>query len=81
MITKTSLNNPKFAKKIRRNFWICKMEAIKTKQRATVYVQNRHGANSLRIDYYPASGEMVCYGAGSGMKNYANLIVDIVEGI
>lgn len=80
MITKTSLNNPKFAKKIRRNFWLCKMEAIKTKQRATVYVQNRYGNNSLRIDVYP-SGEMVCYSAGGGMKNHASLIVDIVEGI
>lgn len=80
MITSTSLMNPKFAKKIRRAFWICKMQGIKTKQRATVYVKNRYGNNSLRIDYYPY-GEMVCYASGTGLKNYANLIVDIVEGI
>ena len=80
MITKTSLNNPKFAKRIRRSFWIAKMEAIKTKKRSTVYVKNKKGNNSLRIDYYP-QGELVVYGSGSGMKNYASLIVDIVEGI
>ena len=81
MFTSTSFNNPKFAKKIRMAFWLAKMQGIKTKQRATCYVKNRYGNNTLRIDYYPTSGEMVCYSAGSGMKNYASLIIDIVEGI
>ena len=80
MLTKTSLNNPKFAKRIRRAFWLCKMEAIKSNKRATVYVKNKKGNNSLKIDYYP-KGELVVYGSGSGMRNYAGLIVDIVEGI
>lgn len=80
MITCTSLNNPKFAKKIRRAFWLAKMQGIKTKRRSTEYVENRHGNNSLRIDYYPY-GEMVCYASGAGLKNYASLILPIVSGI
>lgn len=80
MFTATSFNNPRFAKKIRRAFWICKMQSIKTKQRATGYVKNKKGNNSLRLDVMP-SGELICYAAGQGMRNYASLIVDIVEGI
>lgn len=80
MITVTSLKNPKFAKRIRRSFWLCKMEAIKSNKRATTYVKNKKGNNSLRLDYYP-TGELVVFAAGQGMKNYANLVVDIVEGI
>ena len=80
MITKTSLNNPKFAKKIRRQYWILKMQAIKTKQRVTGYVANRHGNNVLRIDVHK-SGEIVVYAAGSGMKNFAPLILPIVSGV
>lgn len=80
MITSTSLMNPKFAKKIRRAFWLAKMQSIKTKQRATGYIQNRKGNNALRIDVYP-SGELVVYSAGGGMKNYAQLILPIVSGI
>lgn len=80
MITSTSLMNPRFAKKIRRAFWLTKMQSIKTKQRATSYIQNRKGNNALRIDVYP-SGELVVYGTNFGMRNYANLIVNIVEGI
>ena len=80
MLTKTSFNNPKFAKKIRRQYWILKMQAIKTKQRATGYVANRHGHNVLRIDVHK-SGELVCYAAGAGMKNYASLILPIVSGV
>lgn len=80
MITVTSLKNPKFAKRIRRAFWICKMQSLKTKQRATGYIQNRKGNNALRIDVYP-SGELVVYSAGGGMKNHARLILPIVSGI
>ena len=80
MITKTSLNNPKFAKKIRRAFWLAKMETIKTKKRSTQYVKNRKGNNCVRLDVY-ANGELVAYTANGGMKNYASLLVDIVEGI
>lgn len=79
MITKTSLNNPKFAKRIKREFWLLKMQAIKTKQRAVGYVKNRHGSNVLRIDVY-SSGEVVCYTANGGMKTYASLILPIVSG-
>ena len=80
MLTKTSFSNPKFAKKIRRQYWILKMQAIKTKQRATGYVTNRHGNNVLRIDVHK-SGEIVAYAAGAGMRNYAPLIIPIVSGI
>lgn len=80
MLTKTSLNNPKFAKRIRRSFWLAKMEAIKTNKRATYYVKNRKGNNSLRIDYYP-QGELVVYGSGSGMKNFAPLILPVIAGV
>lgn len=80
MITQTSLNNPKFAKKVRRSFWLAKMEAIKTKERATCYIKNRKGNNSLRIDVYP-KGDFVAYSAGNGSKNCANLIIGILEGI
>ena len=80
MITKTSFNNPRFAKRIKREFWLLKMQAIKTKQRAVGYVKNRHGSNVLRIDVY-SSGEVVCYAANSGMKNYAALILPIVSGV
>ena len=80
MLTSTSFNNPKFAKKIRRQYWILKMQAIKTKQRATGYVKNRKGNNVLRLDVH-SDGEIVCYAAGMGMRNYASLVVDIVEGI
>ena len=81
MITATSLNNPKFAKKIRRAFWLAKMQGIKTKRRSTEYVKNRKGNNSLRIDYYPKTGELVVFAAGAGMKNYARLILPIISGI
>lgn len=80
MITRTSFNNPKFAKRIKREFWILKMQAIKTKQRAVGYVKNRKGNNVLRIDVY-SSGEVVCYAAGQGMRNYASLILPIVSGV
>lgn len=80
MITKTSLNNPRFAKRIKRMFWLAKMEAIKTKKRSTYYVKNRKGNNCIRLDVYP-NGELVAYTAGGGMKNYASLLVDIVNGI
>ena len=80
MLTKTSFNNPKFAKRIRRSFWLAKMETIKTNKRATYYVKNRKGNNSLRIDYYP-QGELVVYSSGAGMRNFASLVVEIVEGI
>ena len=80
MITKTSLNNPKFAKKIRRQYWILKMQSIKTKQRATGYIKNRKGNNCLRLDVHP-SGELVCYAAGMGMRNYVSVVLPIVEGI
>lgn len=80
MITKTSLNNPRFAKRIKRTFWLAKMEAIKTKKRSTHYVKNRHGDNCIRLDVYP-DGEMVAYAANGGMKNYARLILPIVSGI
>ena len=80
MITSTSLMHPKFAKRIKREFWLLKMQAIKTKQRAVGYVKNRKGNNVLRIDVY-SSGELAVYAAGSGMRNYASLVVDIVGGI
>ena len=80
MITKTSFNNPKFAKRIKREFWLLKMQAIKTKQRAVGYVKNRKGNNVLRIDVY-SSGEVVCYAANDGMKNYASLILPIVSDV
>ena len=80
MITRTSLNNPRFAKRIKRTFWLAKMEAIKTKKRSTHYVKNRHGNNCIRLDVFP-SGEMAAYAAGGGMKNYASILVDIVNGI
>ena len=80
MISSTSLKHPKFARKIRAEYWILKMQAIKTKQRAVGYVKNRKGNNVLRIDVY-SSGEVVCYAAGQGMKNYASLILPIVSGV
>lgn len=80
MITKTSLNNPRFAKRIKRMFWLAKMEAIKTKKRSTQYIKNRHGDNCIRIDVFP-SGELVAYASNGGMKNYASLLVDVVNGI
>lgn len=80
MMTKTSFNNPKFAKKIRRQYWILKMQAIKTKQRATGYVKNRHGNNVLRLDV-TTQGELICYASGQGMRNYTRLILPIVSGI
>lgn len=80
MFTATSFNNPKFAKKIRRTFWLCKMQSIKTKQRATGYVKNRKGNNVLRLDV-TAQGELICYASGQGMKNHARLILPIISGI
>lgn len=80
MITRTSLTNPTFAKRIRRIFWLAKMEAIKTKKRSTHYVKNKKGNNCLRVDVYPG-GEMAAYAAGGGTKNYASLLVDIVGGV
>ena len=80
MLTRTSLNNPKFAKKIRRAFWLAKMEAIKAKKRSTQYVKNRKGKKCVRLDVYP-NGELVAYAANGGMKNYARLILPIISGI
>ena len=80
MITKTSLKNPRFAKRIKRMFWLAKMESIKAKKRSTQYIKNRKGSNCIRLDVYP-NGEMVAYVANGGMKNYASLLVDIVNGI
>lgn len=80
MFTATSFNNPKFAKKIRRAFWLAKMEAIKAKKRSTQYIKNRKGNNCVRLDVYP-NGELVVYAAGCGMKNHARLILPIVSGI
>ena len=80
MFTATSFNNPRFAKKIRRAFWLAKMEAIKAKNRSTQYIKNRKGNNCVRLDVYP-SGELVAYAAGGGMKNYARLILPIISGI
>ena len=79
MINATSLSHPKIQKKIRREYWLLKMQAIKTKQRAVGYVKNRKGNNFLRIDVHP-SGELVCYAAGMGMRNYVSVVLPIVEG-
>lgn len=78
MITQTSLSNPRFLKRIRRCLWLAKLESMTKHKRSTVYVKNRKGCNSLRIDYYP-SGELAVYAAGAGMKNYANMVIDALN--
>lgn len=78
MLTKTSFNNPRFTKKIRRSLWLAQMQAIKTKKRSTEYVKNRKGNAVLRLDVLP-SGELTVYASGCGMKNYASVVLKALE--
>jgi hypothetical protein len=51
MLTKTSLTHSTVRLKIKRAALRAYFEARKTNKRVSVYVTNKHGNNTLRLDY------------------------------
>lgn len=47
MLTTTSLNNPTFAKRVRRSLWLAHLQALKTNQKAVSFTHNRKGDSVL----------------------------------
>lgn len=78
MITKTSLKHPKIQKRIKRSIWLATMQAIKTGEKATCYVENRYNERVLEINIMP-TGELIVYAKGCGMKNYAKNLLQIIK--
>lgn len=73
MITSTSLNNPKFAKRIRRALWLAKLQSLKTGKRSTQYVVNRKGNRVLRLDVEGVTLQ-VAYASGCSSKDFSKMI-------
>lgn len=78
MITSTSLNNPKFIKRIRRSLWIAQLTSMKTGRRCTEYVVNRNGRNVIRLDVYK-DGSMSAYASGMGSKDISKMILEALD--
>ena len=78
MITSTSLLNPKFLKHLRRSLWLAKLQSMKTGERCTEYVQNRHGRNVIRLDVYK-DGSMSAYASGMNSKDISKMILKALD--
>lgn len=76
MITKTSLKHPTIHKRIKRSIWLATMQAIKTGEKATEYINNRKGSKVLRVDVF-ADGKIVCYASGRGNKQIQLNVEDV----
>lgn len=64
----SALRHPTIQRKIRQAIWLARLAAYADKKKTGTsgiskhnYVQNRHGQNIMRIDYY-TNGGLVVYG-------------------
>lgn len=74
----TALQHPTIKRKIRRALWLAKLECLKEQRDGNPfacgrqYVQNRHGHNIMRVDYWPLTGIKVW---GDQSRNITSMVV------